>query len=151
MNDARHTTSSTSNAQPPRLVLYADCTTCGRLNGDEDNPLTVVDIALDHTDGTGHVVVLNGTTDIPDEERIPASEISAGESGLPPIPVILADPAASSWLKNALQDALSRDPVDAANDAEIVAKLLDRRCREILNALTRVPSASIDLGERNVH
>src|SRR5215471_3778270 len=139
MNDARHTTSPTSNAQPPRLVLHADCTTCGRLNGDEDNPLTVVDIALDHTDGTGHVVVLNGTTDIPDEEWIRAREASAGESGLPQIPEILADPAASSWLKNALREALARDPVDAANDAEVLANLLKRQCREILKALTPVP------------
>lgn len=137
--------------EPARLVLHADCTACGRLNGDEDNPLTVVDIARDHTVGTGHVVVLNGTTDIPDEEWIVARKISAGESGLPPIGEILADPAASSWLKNALREALSRDPVDAANDAEVLAKLLDRRCCEILNALKRVPSGSLDLGERNVH
>lgn len=119
--------------QSPRLVLHADCTTCGRLNEEEDNPLTVVDIALDHTDGTGHVVVLNGTTDIPDEEWIAAGKVSAGESGLPPISEILADPAASSWLKNALREALSRDPVDAANDAEVLAKLLDRRCWRVLS------------------
>lgn len=147
----RPTSSATSGAQPPRLVLHADCTTCGRRNGDEDNPLTVVDIALDHTAGTGHVVVLNGTTDIPDEEWMAAYEVSAGESGLPPIPEILADPAASSWLKNALREALLRDPVDAANDAQVLAKLLDWRCREILNALTRVPPGSLDLEEPNVH
>ena len=140
----KHRSNGTSAAQPPRLVLHADCTTCGRLNGDEDNALTVVEIALDHTGATGHVVVLNGTTDIPDEGWIPAREISGGESGLPPIPEILADPAASSWLKNALREALSRDPVDAANDAEILAKLLDRRCREILNALTRVSPGSLE-------
>lgn len=133
MNDAQHTSRATSNKQPPRLVLHAECTTCGRLNGDEDNPLTVVDIALDHTDGTGHVVVLNGTADIPDEEWIPTDEVSAGGSGLPPISEILADSAGSSWLKNALRDALLHDPVDAANDAEVLAKLLDRQCREILS------------------
>lgn len=133
MNHSQPTSSATSNVQPSRLVLHADCTTCGRLNGDEENPLTVVDIALDHTDGTGHVVVLNGTTDIPDEEWIADRKISEGESGLPPISEILADPAASSWLKNALREASSRDPVDAANDAEILAKLLERRCREILS------------------
>lgn len=119
--------------EPPRLVLHADCTTCGRLNREEDDPRSVVDIALDHTNGTGHVVVLNGTTDIPDEEWIAACKVSAGDSGLPPIPKILADPAASSWLKNALREASSRDPVDAANDAEILAKLLDRQCREVLS------------------
>jgi len=45
---------------------------------------------------------------------------------------VLADPAASFWLKDALRSALTRDPVDAANDAEVLARLLDRRCQEIL-------------------
>ena len=45
---------------------------------------------------------------------------------------ILSDPSASYWLQNALRSALSRDPVDAANDADILARLLDRRCRQIL-------------------
>ena len=52
---------------------------------------------------------------------------------LPTIEEVLGDPAASFWLKNALRSALARDPVDAANDAEILARLLDRRCRSILN------------------
>ena len=52
---------------------------------------------------------------------------------LPTIEQILADPAASAWLKTALHTALSRDPVDAANDAEVLAKVLDRWCREILD------------------
>jgi hypothetical protein len=51
---------------------------------------------------------------------------------LPEIDEVLADPAASFWLKTALHSALSRDPVDAAHDSEIMARLLDRRCREIL-------------------
>ena len=51
---------------------------------------------------------------------------------LPEIDEVLADPAASFWLKAALCSALSRDPVDAAHDSEIMARLLDRRCREIL-------------------
>ena len=45
---------------------------------------------------------------------------------------VLADPAASFWLKDALRSALARDPVDAANGAEVLAQLLDRRCQEIL-------------------
>ena len=32
---------------------------------------------------------------------------------------VLGDPAASFWLKDALRSALDRDPVDAANDAEV--------------------------------
>ena len=51
---------------------------------------------------------------------------------LPSIAQIMADPAASEWLKAALHTALSRDPVDAANDAEVLAKVLDRWCRQIL-------------------
>jgi hypothetical protein len=51
---------------------------------------------------------------------------------LPTVEEILSDPAASFWLHNALRSALSRDPVDAANDADVLARLLDRRCKEIL-------------------
>lgn len=46
---------------------------------------------------------------------------------------ILRDPAASFWLKDVLRSALSRDPVDAANDAELLARLLEERCRSILS------------------
>ncbi|MGH9565754.1 MAG: hypothetical protein ACRD4I_07215 [Candidatus Angelobacter sp.] len=52
---------------------------------------------------------------------------------LPTIEQIMADPAGSSWIKRALGGALSRDPVDAANDADVLAQLLDRRCRQFLN------------------
>jgi hypothetical protein len=51
---------------------------------------------------------------------------------LPQIEEVLRDPAASFWLKNALRSALARDTVDAANDAEVLARLLDTRCRHIL-------------------
>lgn len=120
--------------EPPRLVLHADCTTCGRLNQDEDASSRVVDIALGHTDGTGHIVVLNGTTDLPDEEEVRAPAMSLVDLPLPSIDEVLADPTASFWLRHALLAALSRDPVDAANDAEVLARLLDMRCREILEA-----------------
>jgi hypothetical protein len=50
----------------------------------------------------------------------------------PQIEEVLRDPAASIWLRLALNSALARDPVDAANDAEVLARLLDRRCRRIL-------------------
>jgi hypothetical protein len=54
------------------------------------------------------------------------------EHELPTIEEVLRDPSASSWLKAALRSALERDPVDAANDAEVLARLLDRRCRSML-------------------
>ncbi len=50
----------------------------------------------------------------------------------PAIARVLSDPCASFWLKNALRAALIRDPVDAANDAEVLFRLLDDWCREIL-------------------
>jgi hypothetical protein len=53
------------------------------------------------------------------------------EHELPTIEEILRDPSASFWLKAALRSALARDPVDAANDAEVLALLLDRRCRSM--------------------
>ena len=52
---------------------------------------------------------------------------------LPEIATVLHNPAASSWLKTCLCSSLSRDPVDAANDAEVLAQLLELRCREILS------------------
>jgi hypothetical protein len=52
---------------------------------------------------------------------------------MPQIERVLRDPAASFWLKEALRTALARDPVDAANDAEVLARLLDGRWRNILS------------------
>lgn len=54
------------------------------------------------------------------------------ENDKPTIEQVLCDPAASHWLKSALQSALLRDPIDAANEAEVLAQLLDRRCRTLL-------------------
>ena len=54
------------------------------------------------------------------------------EYELPTIEEVLRDSSASFWLKAALRSALARDPVDAANDAEVLARLLDRRCRSLL-------------------
>lgn len=46
---------------------------------------------------------------------------------------VLSDPAASFWLQSALRSALERDPVDAANDADVLAKLLNERCRKVMS------------------
>lgn len=46
---------------------------------------------------------------------------------------VLFDPAASSWQKDALRSALARDPVDAANDAEVLFRLLDGRCHKLVS------------------
>lgn len=48
---------------------------------------------------------------------------------LPSIQDILTDADASQWLKDALRGALGRDPVEAVNDAELLAAVLDARLR----------------------
>jgi hypothetical protein len=58
--------------------------------------------------------------------------VTTNSGELPKIATVLDDPAASSWLKTCLWSALSRDP-DAANDAEVLAVLLERRCGDILS------------------
>jgi hypothetical protein len=46
---------------------------------------------------------------------------------------VIADEAASFWLKSALQTALERDPVDALNDAIVLATTLEVRLRFVLD------------------
>jgi hypothetical protein len=50
----------------------------------------------------------------------------------PTIKSVLADPGASNWLKDALRSAITRDPVDAANDASFLKNILEDRCDEAL-------------------
>lgn len=45
---------------------------------------------------------------------------------------VLAAPDVRDWTKAALRTALSRDPVDAAKDASLLAHLLERRANRIL-------------------
>ena len=42
---------------------------------------------------------------------------------------IAKDPGASDWIKTALALALQRDPVDAANDADVLRDLLSDRAQ----------------------
>jgi 3'-phosphoadenosine 5'-phosphosulfate (PAPS) 3'-phosphatase len=56
------------------------------------------------------------------------------DNQVPSLEQVLADRAASSWIKQCLRSALARDPVDAANDAEVLACLLDKRCQKIFSA-----------------
>jgi len=44
---------------------------------------------------------------------------------------ILNGPGVSKWMRLALSTALTRDPVDAANDAALLAMVLDKRAAEI--------------------
>jgi predicted short-subunit dehydrogenase-like oxidoreductase (DUF2520 family) len=46
---------------------------------------------------------------------------------------ILSDPTASNWIKRALTEALLLDPVDMANEAEVLALLLSDRADNLLS------------------
>ena len=54
-------------------------------------------------------------------------------SRLPNSHEILADPEASEWLKSALKSAAERDPIDALNDALVLAATLEERLRRELD------------------
>ena len=58
--------------------------------------------------------------------------MSAAAESMPDIQAMLEDPAVSDWLKVALTEAIERDPVDALNDALLLAQMLDDRLRETL-------------------
>lgn len=62
----------------------------------------------------------------------------------PSVDDLLADPAASHWLKNTLRAALERDPVDAANEAEVLARALALHADELLaQHLARAPAPQV--------
>ncbi|ANJ76581.1 hypothetical protein PQH03_28655 [Ralstonia insidiosa] len=44
---------------------------------------------------------------------------------------VLNDPSTSDWLKNALRAQLERDPVDAANDADVLAEIFRSKLAEV--------------------
>jgi hypothetical protein len=58
------------------------------------------------------------------------AEITASSG--PTAAEVLDDAAASKWLKNALREALHRDPVDALNDSLVLAAVLESHLREML-------------------
>ncbi len=47
---------------------------------------------------------------------------------------VTEDPAASGWLKNALVEAINRDPADAAGDAEVLCRILRLRAAAVQKA-----------------
>jgi hypothetical protein len=52
---------------PPRLIIEAQCAVCGPLFDQQVEGLLPVRRALRHSSIVGHVVILNGTTDLPEE------------------------------------------------------------------------------------
>ena len=67
-----------ANSSKPRLVVDAHCPACGFLNDDQQaDGFLNISLALEHTSAHGHVVILNGTTDIPSDEEL-RSAVTAG-------------------------------------------------------------------------
>lgn len=58
---------------------------------------------------------------------------AAEELAVPALDQVLADPASSKWLKASLESALRRDPVDALNDALVLAAVLEQQLRSALD------------------
>lgn len=59
------------------------------------------------------------------------------------IAAVIADPGVRYWVKDALQHAARRDPLDALADAELIADLLRRRFDAVAGtALASVRSGS---------
>jgi len=50
---------------------------------------------------------------------------------VPEVTEVLSDHAASDWLKDSLERALLRDPVDALNDALLLASVLETQLRAV--------------------
>jgi hypothetical protein len=46
------------------------------------------------------------------------------KGNIPSTAQVLADPSTSYWLRNSIVAARNRDPLDAARDAELLAKIL---------------------------
>ena len=53
---------------------------------------------------------------------------------------VTEDPAASGWLKNALVEAINREPVDATGDAEVLYRILKLRSAAVERAALSGPT-----------
>jgi hypothetical protein len=49
------------------------------------------------------------------------------------VKAISDDPSTSYWLKNALEQSLERDPIDAVNDSRLLADVMQSRLEEVLH------------------
>lgn len=49
-----------------RLVLDAECSHCGPIFHEKSEGAARIQAAITHASATGHVVILNGTVDLPD-------------------------------------------------------------------------------------
>ncbi len=63
---------SAHNDSPARLIIEALCAICGPLGDENVEGLSPVRRALHHSSTAGHGVILNGTTDLPENREGPA-------------------------------------------------------------------------------
>lgn len=67
-----------------------------------------------------------------DQPSVDESEPPSDAPALRSIEEVLADPCTSYWLKAAISSLSQRDPVDALNDALVLAALLEALMRTAL-------------------
>ena len=78
---------------------------------------------------------LRGRQMADDKENLPCAHIEAPASKYCVLRAsVLADQTSSGWLRRAIESLEPRDPVDAANDLEVLSHLTDMRCTEALSA-----------------
>ncbi|MFN9474512.1 hypothetical protein [Acidovorax sp.] len=63
--------------------------------------------------------------------EVEPTEAARFDASLPTCEELLQSCGTSFWLKGALQSALSRDPCDAAADADMLAAVLRKRMQRI--------------------
>ena len=60
-----------ANSSKARLVVEAHCPACGFLNDDpQADGLSNISLAIDHVSLHRHVVILNGTADLPQDQEL---------------------------------------------------------------------------------
>src|SRR3569833_2072915 len=64
---------------------------------------------------------------------------------------VTEDPAVSGWLKNTLIDSINRDPVSAAEDAEVLRRILQLRAATVHRAPERPDTAGKSTKSRADH
>lgn len=64
---------------------------------------------------------------------------------------VTEDPAVSGWLKNTLIDAINRDPVSAAEDAEVLRRILHLRAAAVQRPPERPDTAGKSTKSRADH
>lgn len=61
---------SMADSSSPRLVIDADCATCGPIASGVSDGILIIRSALAHSATTKHVVILNGTTDVTEADQL---------------------------------------------------------------------------------